>query len=235
MVDPAASPPARKRRQGFWLTAGEVIGVLALAIAALNYWDSHRQHAEETKHAEIQARAEAAFVATGVADSGGRRIVLQPLKPTQAIQSQRYLFPKDVLDHTMEVSAARPQINLDWIANGLRRALDEAHVKAAGEARLPLAIVTTYVEDGDTRTDRSIYQIGYAYHPRLLGGMQIRLQGIALARRAIDSDPQASVDKRWATAKTGAGRPVSRAYGVFAASRSFWIAASLASSSLASG
>ena len=180
--------------------------MLALLVAGLNYWDAHRQHAEEAKRAVVRARAEAAFIATGAADSSGRDIVLAPLTQGQAIQTQRYVFPADVLDHPMEISAARPQIDVDWIAAGLRRALDGAHVKSSGEARLPLAITTTYVEEGDTRTDRSIYQIGYAYRPRLLGGMQIRLQGIALSRRAASGDLQIMVNARWAVAKSALAR-----------------------------
>ena len=206
MVDPTPPPPAARRRQGLWLTAGEVIAVLALVVAGLNYWDAHRQHAEEANRASVHARAEAAFVATGTADSPGRDIMLAPLTQGQAIQTQRYVFPTDVLDHPMEISAARPQIDVDWIVGGLRRALDDAHVRSSGEAQLPLAIITTYVEDGDTRTDRSIYQIGYAYRPRLLGGMQIRLQGIALSRRAASGDLQVMVNARWAAAKAALAR-----------------------------
>ena len=54
---------------------------------------------------------------------GGRRRAAEPSSPStpaQVIQSERYLFPRAVLDHAMEVSAAKPQVDLDWIAGGLR-------------------------------------------------------------------------------------------------------------------
>jgi hypothetical protein len=190
-------PDTPKRRQGFWLTAGEIVGVLALVIAGLNLWESHQQHAEESRRAESSAVAQAAFVAVGEADRDGRRIAISPLKGLQAIQTQRYLFPRDLAASPKEISAARPQIDVDWISEGLRAALQAAHVRGAGESHVPVAIETTYVEDGDERTDVSLYRIGYAWKPRLFGGQQIRLQGLALVRRSVAGDAQHLVDSRW--------------------------------------
>ena len=179
-----ATPP--KRRQGFWLTVGEIVGVLALVIAALNYWDSHKQHAEDVRQTTAEQRARAAFVVTGAAEADGRRIVLRSMKALQAIQSQRYYFPRAVLDHAMEVSAAEPQIDLGWLENGLRKS---PRTGKSGESSLPAVIVTTYVEDGETRTDTSLYRIGYGWTTGLLGGPKFHLQGIALSRRAVRGDP----------------------------------------------
>jgi hypothetical protein len=187
-----------RRRQGFWLTAGEMVGVLALVIAGLNLWESHQQRVEESRRAQTSQQAGVAFVATGLADQDGRRLVLSPLKPTQAIQSQRFRFPADLQDGGKEVSAARPHIDLDWISPGLRSALQAAHVKGAGEGHLPVVIDTTYVEDGETRTDRSLYRIGYAWKPRFLGGEQLRLEGLALIRRGLADDGAKAVELRWA-------------------------------------
>jgi hypothetical protein len=181
-------PP--KRRQGFWLTAGEIVGVLALVIAALSYWDSHKQHAEEVRQVTAEKRADAAFVVTGAAEADGRRIVLKSLKPSQAIQSERYYFPRAVLDHPMEVAAAEPQIDLGWIEDGLRKAPRSGK---AGESTLPVAIVTTYVEDGETRTDTSVYRIGYGWTTGLFGGPKFRLEGLALSRRNVHGKPETFV------------------------------------------
>ena len=183
------SPP--KRRQGFWLTVGEIVGVLALVIAALNYWDSHKQHAEEVRQTTAEKRAQAAFVVTGAADADGRRIVLRSMKASQAIQSQRYYFPRAVLDHAMEVSAAEPRIELSWVEDGLRR-LPSTRTAKSGESTVLVAIGTIFVEDGDTRTDTSLYRIGYRWTPRLFGGPKIVLQGIELSRRGIKGDPAAA-------------------------------------------
>ena len=198
--EPGAGAPA-KRRQGFWLTAGEIVGVLALVIAGLNYWDSHKQHAEEAKRAQAQTQAAVAFVAVGEADADGKTVALRPLKNAQAIQSERYTFPKEVLDHPMDITADRPRIEVDWVAGGLRRALESVHAKGGGSARMPVLIETTYVEDGDTRTDVSLYQLGFSWKSEFLSGRQIRLAGIALARRNPGADAQGLVEKRWATVK----------------------------------
>jgi hypothetical protein len=187
----------RARRQGFWLTAGEIVGVLALVIGGLNYWESRQQHAEESRRAQVSAQAEAAFVAVGQADREGRSVAISPLKATQAIQTQRYLFPSDLSASPREISAARPRIDVAWVAEGVRTTLQIAHVKGAGEGAIPVAIETTYVEAGDERTDVSLYRVGYSWKPRLLGGEQIRLQGLALVRRSVTGDARRLVDARW--------------------------------------
>jgi hypothetical protein len=189
--------PQPRRGQGFWLTVGEIVGVLALIIAGLNLWESHQQRVEDSRRAATSAKAEAAFVATGLADRSGAHIVITPLKPSQAIQSQRYVFPGDLANGPREISAARPQIELAWIAADLGAALEAAHVKGSGHGHLPVVIETTYVEDGDERSDTSLYRIGYAWRPRLLGGEQIRLEGLALIRRGVGAQAQRGLDASW--------------------------------------
>jgi hypothetical protein len=213
MSDPRAktanpvAAPAPRRRQGFWLTVGEIVGVLALIVTGLNFWEGRKQHAEEAAREQARSQAALAFVAVGEADAQGHAIDLKPLKAVQAIQSQRYDFPQVVLDHPMDVTAERPRIQADWIAGGLKRALDTAHAKASGEARLPVVIETTYVEDGDSHSDVSLYRIGFAWKRGFLGGWQIRLEGIALAKRNLAGDPGKAADARWAVEQTGlAGR-----------------------------
>ncbi len=193
-----SSPPERRARRLSWLTVGEVAAVLAVVIAALSYWDAHRQRAVADSQVQSQARAEAAFVMVGSVDAKGREIALRALQPSEAIQSQRLVFPTAVLDHPVDIYAARPRIAADWIAPGLGRALDRGHAKGDGQGRLPLAVVTTYVEGGETHTDRSEYAVGYAWRSRFLLGRQITLQGISLVRRGLSGDPRAAVDRRWA-------------------------------------
>jgi hypothetical protein len=207
MSDADPNPAARpSRRQGFWLTVGEVVGVLALIIAGLNYWESHQQHAAAAMREQALSRAETAFVATGEAAAGGKSIDLRPLKAGQAIQSQRYRFPADVLDHPMELTAERPRIEVDWISGGLKRALEKGHARSTGEARAPVVIETTYVEDGDTRTDVSLYRVGFAWKRGFLGGWEIRLRGIALSRRGLSGDNSSVLEQDWASAKAGLAR-----------------------------
>jgi hypothetical protein len=192
-----STPPPERKRGRFWLNVGEAAAVIGVAIAALSFWDSHRQHADEARRAAQQSQAQSAFVLRAAAEAGGRRLTLDSVETRQVIQSQRYYFPAAILGHAMEVTAARPQIDQAWIAGGLEKTLDASHVKGDGEARLPVVIVTSYVEDGEARQDRSLYLIGYAYRSHFLGGRQIILQGLALQRRQIPGDPQASVERQW--------------------------------------
>jgi len=195
----ATSDPERKRGR-LWLTVGEIAAVLAVAIAALNYWDSHREHVAEARRDAAQAQQASlasALLLEAEVQAGGRQLALKTVAPGQVIQSQRYLFPRGILDHAMEVTAAAPRIDAGWIAPGLAKALDAAHAKGEGEARAPVAIVTTYLENGVSREDRSIYLIGFAWKRHFLGGRDITLQGVAFRGRQSSGDLQAAVDKAW--------------------------------------
>ena len=197
-----ATPDASERKRGrLWLSIGEAAAVLAVVIAALSYWDTHRQHVEDARREAAQARAAGAtpaFVLEAAPEAGGRRLALKAVEPRQIIQSQRYIFPSGVLDHVVDVTAAAPRIDAAWIASGLGKALESAHAKRTGEARLPVAVITAYLQDGEVRQDRSVYLIGYAWRGHLLGGREIDLQGLALQRRQAAGDLQAVVDRQWA-------------------------------------
>jgi hypothetical protein len=191
----------RKRRR-LWINIGEAAAVLGLLIAALNYWDSHRERVDEARREAVQARQASqgpAFVLEAAPDAGGRRLVLKAVEPGQVIQSQRYLFPKAVLDHAVDVTAAAPGIEAAWIAPGLDRALNAAPARKTGAGRVPVAVITTYVEHGEPRQDRSLYLVGYGWRGHFLGGRAISLKGLALQRRQAGGDLQAQVDQLWST------------------------------------
>ena len=214
---PATKAEVAERKAAWWrkrwVTIGEIVGVAALVIAVLGYLDTRRQHEEDAarRTAEVQhEKARAALVLTGQADKEGARITLGPLSAGQAVQGQRYLFPKVVLDHAMEVTAARPQIDRGWFDSGLRKALEAGAGEKTGEGALPVGVVTRYVEDGEERTDMSLYRVGFAVRDGgLFQGRKVVLLGLSLGRRAVAGDLQAAVEKAWAAeasrglAKTG--------------------------------
>jgi hypothetical protein len=203
MSEDAPKPESKPRGFRFWLTVGEVVAVLGLGLAALNYWDSHREREqvqrEEAEKARTQGRS--VFLMRGEADEDGERVMLEPVDPGQVVQTQRYLFPAAVLDHAKEIGAGRLQIDLVWFEDGLKRALKAARKAGAplpkGEAALPVGVITRYVEDGETRTDRSIYRIGYVAGPGLLGAVKLKLIGATLVRRNVGGDVQAAVEAAW--------------------------------------
>jgi hypothetical protein len=202
----AKETPAKEARRGrFWLNVGEIAAVLAVGIAGLNYWDSHKEHTQAQKAADAEEKAHTALVLKGAADAGGQTVTLDTLDQNQAIQSQRFVFPTAVLTEPKDVDAAKPRIELGWISDGLGHALDQEHAKGSGDSRLPVGVITTYVEDGETRTDQSLYEVGYAYHGRFLLGRRLTLRGISLSRRGVGGDLQAAVNRQWTAAHPASG------------------------------
>jgi hypothetical protein len=196
--DPAPPSTPAQRRRRVWLTIGEVVGVLALGIAGLNFWQSHHQYLAAQKTAEAEAQARSAFVMTGVASRVGDRIDIHPLNPDQAIQNQTYIFPAALADHPIKLTATQPRLERAWVDQGLRAALTADHAPPSGEGIAPVAVVTTYVQDGQTYADAgSLYEVGYSWRSTLFGGRKITLDGVALAKRGVRGDPAAQVNRLW--------------------------------------
>lgn len=204
---------APRTKPKLWITVSEVVGVLALVIAGLSFWDSHRdrsvgekRQAEQQQRQEAQQRAQqqvqSILVLTGEVDGSGDRIRLEPMNHGQAVQSQSLIFPTEVRADPVEIDAATPRIEKDWVVSGLKKATEAARkahkAKPAAEGRLPVGIVTSYIQDGTLRTDRSIYRLGYATSSNFIGVEKVRLEGLSLARRGVAGDLRAQVDALWA-------------------------------------
>jgi hypothetical protein len=203
----------RKRLSLRWLTLAEIVGVAALAIAGLGYWDAHRERAQQDRERTQAAsdRAAAArerqserqaermagvlkltFLMTGTPSDSGDRIRLASVHPEQVIQTQAIWFPAAVLADSVQTTG-NPRIEARWLEAGLR--------KAAGKSlhgRVPVGVQTDFIEDGQTKTDRAVYLVGYSLHPRFLHGTQVQLEGLSLARRGVTEDLQFAADNLWA-------------------------------------
>ncbi|HTK33829.1 MAG TPA: hypothetical protein VL358_00910 [Caulobacteraceae bacterium] len=192
------SDTPRKRLPLRWLTLAEVVGVLALALAALGYWDNHRARIQEDRERAAAARerqaeigARPAFLMTGTLEADGEQVRLASVHPEQVIQTQTLWFPKSIRSDSIETTG-NPRLEAGWIDEGLR--------KAAGKAkagRAPVGVLTVFIEDGQTKTDRALYQIGYSLHPRVLRGDRVKLEGLSLARRNVAGDLQAAAGSLW--------------------------------------
>ncbi len=203
--DPDSGKPLWWRRR--WVTLSEAVGVGALLIAALSFCDTRRLHhqeqADRLSAAQREARRETLVLRADIYDNGAR-IMLHPLNEGQAIQDQRYLFPRAVLGHAMEVDGEPPQVDVAWVNNGLRagiRAAAKARgVKWDGYGRLPVGVLTTYVEDGERRTDRAVYVIDYRVTPGGLfgGNPRVFFRGLEFVARGLGADLQPRLDARWA-------------------------------------
>ena len=73
--------------------------------------------------------------------------------------------------------------------------------KADGKAktgRVAVGVLTVFIEDGQTKTDRSIYYVGYSREARMLRADKVTLEGLSLARRGVSGDLQKAADALWA-------------------------------------
>jgi hypothetical protein len=198
------TPSERKRRLRF-LTLAEFVGIVAVVIAALGYWDSHRERAQtdreraaEQREKQAEAKAGAlklTFLMTGAPEGGGDRLRLTSTHPEQVIQTQSVSFPSEVRGDAVQTTG-NPRIEAGWFEGGLTKA-EHARGGKQRRGRLPVGIVTTFIEDGQTKTDRAIYLVGYSAHPRVLRSDKVELEGLSLLRRGVGEDLQGAVDAVW--------------------------------------
>lgn len=207
--------PGRKKRLPLrWLTLAEFVGIVAVAIAALGYWDSHKdrvqseaERAAEARAHQAEAKAGAArliFLMTGTVQPGGELIRLAAVHGEQVIQTQSLSFPGEV--HGPVETTGNPRIEAGWLEGGVEKAL-KAHGAKATHGRVPVGVVTDYIEDGQTKTDRAIYLVGYTLHPRVLRSAKVELEGLSLLRRGVGEDVQKAVDAAWARQLPDAPKP----------------------------
>jgi hypothetical protein len=194
---------ARVRRR--WLTLGEILAVLAVAISALTFWNSYRErtNAEAEKQAESSSSAKkaATLILKASADSDGRALTLTPRSEDQAIQSQTVRFPTALGVSPAETSGDA-RIDRGWFASGLVKARKEAHAtdQTAGDARLPVLIETQFLVNGEPHTDRAVYTIGYATTHSLFGGTEVKLHGLARSASAASAAAGVrQIDALWKT------------------------------------
>jgi hypothetical protein len=194
------SDTPRKRLPLRWLSLAEIVGVVAVVVAVLGYWDSHRERTQEAREKalaarerQVEARANAlrqSFLMTGTLEGTGDRIRLSSQRPEQVIQTQTIWFPKAIRAAPVETTG-NPRLEVGWVEDGLRKAKTES-------GRVPVGVLTVFIEDGLTKTDRAVYQVGYSLHPRTLRKAEVDLDGLSLARRGVTGDLQGAADNLWA-------------------------------------
>ncbi len=190
MADTPETPAAKRRRLRL-ITLAELIGVLAVAISAASYWDSHRDRVQ-TSAAPV-ARA-VPLLLTATADVSRAVLALRPARGEAVVQTQTLIFPPGVRAEPVETTG-NARLEAVWIDDGIRR-----NVPTSADARpprLPVGIVTVFEDGGATRTDAALYEIGYTLHGRLLRGRAVELEGITLVRRLPAAALPAAVAARW--------------------------------------
>ena len=199
------SEPSKKRLPFRWLSLAELVGIVALGIAGLSYWDTHRERTQEAGERAAAAKAQQAearagvlkqtFLMTGAPDSDGDKIRLATVHPDQVIQTQTVWFPSAIRADSVETTG-NPRLDAVWIEGGLHKALSAAG-GTAKQGRMPVGVLTVFIEDGETKTDRAVYQLGYSLHPRMLRSDKLELEGLSLARRGVAGELQKAADTLW--------------------------------------
>jgi len=200
-----AKEAAAVRRR--WITLGEGIAVLAVTISALTLYInwSDKQETRAEKAAESQAASVRAARLVLHADSvEGDRIRLRPTDPSQVVQSQTILFPK-ALGLTPVDTTGEPRIEADWFADRLKQARETAKLPddSVGDEKLPVAIVTRFVVDGEPHESAALYDIGYGITGRWLAGHRLSLRGLSLVDTVTAAGAQKALDRRWAGTPAG--------------------------------
>jgi len=181
---------ARTRRR--WITLGEIVGILALVISGLSYWDAHHDRVVAAKATPAAVRA-GPLLLTGTVTADGARIDLKPATGG-VIQTQTIRFPTMVRADAVETTG-NARIEAAWFDSGLRAAL-KGHKLHTGRHRLAVGIETTYVGNGVAATDRAVYDLGYSVHSRLLRPDAVAIEGVSLVRR-VGGDLAVQVDTRF--------------------------------------
>ncbi len=199
--DTPAQAKARRRRwlTRRWLTLGEIIAVLALLISAASLWDAHQERsARQAQSAAVRAPL-VPLVLRATTDDSGETLKITANRD-RIIETQTISFPVAVGTDAQD-TIGNPRIEAGWFADGLRRALNRAGARAdsAGKrarGRLPILVITRYLDDGVPRSDRALYDVGYGWRSRLIGSDVPVLEGITLVTRG-DARLQARLDTRW--------------------------------------
>ena len=191
----AAEAAAIRRR---WITLGEILAVIAVLISGLTLWNSYseREATEAERAAEKKQAAERSQALVLKAEGGGKRLALAALDPAQAIQSQTIAFPASLGVKPIE-TLIEPRIEAGWIRGAVKKARDQGKAsKASGDARMPVAVTTRFVNGGRTFTDTAIYDVGYRRDDGLLGS-EIELLGLSLVERAGSREARTKLDSLW--------------------------------------
>jgi len=196
---PASAEAAAIRRR--WITLGEVLAVMAVLISALTLWNSWGERSENEAAKRAEAHRETTRAATLVltaAASGRDRLALKPGSADQTVQGQTITFPA-ALGAAPAETTGEPRIEAAWFDDALKKARNKAGLPddSRGDERLPVAITTRFLVDGEVHEDVALYDIGYTISGRWLSGHSIALRGLSLVSHVKSGNAQAKLDARW--------------------------------------
>ena len=183
-----------------WITLGEVLAVIGVLISALALWNSYaeRRSNEAERSAEKAEKGAVSHNLLLRASGGGKMLTLEPRDSEQTIRSQTILFPSPL--ETKIDAVVEPRIEADWVKQAVKKAHDlgRKEAKGPGDARMPVAITTSFDSGGAALSQTAIYDIGYKESGGgLFGGTDVALRGISLVEHVSPAKAQARLDAVW--------------------------------------
>ena len=165
--------PEQRRRRLRWLTIGELLAVVAVAISALGLWQNWKSADQPTT--VVEKRQPIALTLRGKAQDDGRFLVISPVEPGHALQSLAIQLPG-------AKSAISVGSDGELAAGDLEDALGKETERGKGTQRQRVRIEADYVEAGEARQASGNYVIAYRWKDGgLFGGRSLRLVSLARA------------------------------------------------------
>jgi hypothetical protein len=157
--------PEQRRRRLRWLTLGEVIAVIAVAISALGLWKSWNNQPSTV----VEQRQPIALTLRGKAENDGRTLTITPVEQSHALQSLAIKLPGST-------SAISIGSDGELAANDVEDAVTKNADGDKGTHRLGVRIQADYVEAGAARHASHDYVLTYRWEGGgLFGGRSLRL------------------------------------------------------------
>ena len=163
--------PEQRRRRLRWLTLGEILAVVAVAISALGLWKSW--NSDDRPTTVVEQRRPIALTLRGKAEADGRTLAITPVEQSHALQSLAIKPPG---------AASTISIGSDGelAANDLEDAVGKSADRDKGTHRVRVRIQADYVEAGATRHATQDYVLTYRWEGgSLFGGRSLRLVGLS--------------------------------------------------------
>ena len=170
--------PEQRRKRLRWLTLGEIIAVIAVAISALGLWKTWQDKPE--KPVVVEKQSTVPLTLRGVSRKDGRSLLLEPVEVSHSLDSASLTFGS-----TQVELAGGAQLEAGDFERAIGKS-DAAKDQRPGDGlhRLPLRIDARYVEAGQTRRSVANYALVYRWEEGgLFGGRSLRLVGLSLVSR----------------------------------------------------
>jgi hypothetical protein len=166
--------PEQRRRRLRWLTLGELLAVIAVAISALGLWKTWTSDDRPTA-VVVEQRRPIALTLRGKPENDGRSLVISPVEQSHALQS---------LTITLAKTASPLSIGSDGelSAEDVENALGKNADGGKGTHRVRARIQADYVEAGEIRHSSGNYTLAYRWQGGgLLSRKSLRLLSLTRA------------------------------------------------------